>query len=346
MQNKEHVGVIGAGSFGLAIANLMGENTTVSLYARKPEQVQRINDSRFLHGVAIHPNVTATNDLAMLAERCQLIFPIVPSDQFRSMMRTLSPFLRPKHLLIHGTKGLDFGGLSEEDILQKGIGRRQLHTMTSVIYQESVVVRTGILSGPNLAREILDGQPTATLIASKYDEVIERAKNVLAGDKLFVFGSHDLLGAELAGTLKNVIALGSGMLKGYGLGKNIQAMLITRGLAEMIYFGKALGSEATAFFGTAGIGDLIATATSRKSRNYMFGYRIGSGETLEEVRSTSTELAEGVRTLLVTYHLAKSLKLRVPITEMLYKIIFEEFPVDKAMHYLMRYPYTVDVDYL
>ncbi len=346
MSRKEHVGVIGAGSFGVAIANLLAENTTVSLYARKQEQVGRINEGRYLHGVAVHPNVVATNSLQELAAKCQLIFPIVPSDQFRNMMRALSPYLRPSHLLIHGTKGLDFGNTSEEEIRQKGIHRKQLSTMTGVIRQESVVVRTGILSGPNLAREILDGQPTATLIASKYDEVIERAKNVLAGDKLFVFGSHDLLGAELAGTLKNVIALGSGMLKGYGLGKNIQAMLITRGLAEMIYFGKALGSEATAFFGTAGIGDLIATATSRKSRNYMFGYRIGSGETLEEVRATSQELAEGVRTLLVTYHLAKSIKLRVPITDMLYKIVFEDFPVDKAMHYLMHYPYTVDVDFL
>lgn len=346
MDQKEHVGVIGAGSFGIAIANLLAENTTVTLYARNPEQVERINETRFRHGVAVHDRVTATNSLKELADNCQLIFPIVPSDQFRSMIRDLAPFLRPSHLLIHGTKGLDFSGLTEAQIIENGIGRRDIYTMTMVIRQESVVVRTGILSGPNLAREILDGQPTATLVASKFDEVIERAKAVLASDRLFVFGSYDQLGAELAGTMKNVVALGSGLLKGYGLGKNIQAMLITRGLVEMVYFGKALGSDAKAFFGTAGIGDLIATATSRKSRNYMFGYRIGSGETLEEVRQTSTELAEGVRTLLVTRNLARELKLRVPITEMLYRIVFEDYPVDRAMHYLMNYPYDVDVDFL
>lgn len=346
MSKHERVGVIGAGSFGIAIANLLGENTQVNLYARNLEQVNRINETRFRHGVPIHPNITAINSLEELAASCQLIFPIIPSNNFRDMMKELAPFLRPSHLLVHGTKGLDFSGVQPEDVPKLGIKRSELHTMTQVIQQESVVVRTGSLSGPNLAREILDGQPTATVIASKYDEVIERSKAVLAGPKLFVFGSHDLLGAELAGTLKNVIALGSGMLKGYGMGKNIQSMLITRGLVEMVHFGRALGSDTQAFFGTAGIGDLIATATSRKSRNYMFGYRIGAGETLEEVQRTSTELAEGVRTLLVTRHLAKQLKLRVPITEMLYQIIFEGFPLDKAMQYLMQYPYDVDVDFL
>ncbi|MEL6275568.1 MAG: NAD(P)H-dependent glycerol-3-phosphate dehydrogenase, partial [Bacteroidota bacterium] len=298
------------------------------------------------HGVEIHERVMATNSLEELAESCQMIFPIIPSDAFRSLMKKLGPFLRPSHLLVHGTKGFDVTSIEVEDIPEKGLNRRDIHTMTSVIRQESVVVRTGILSGPNLAKEILDGQPTATLIASKYDEVINRAKTVLASEKLFVFGSHDLLGAELAGVLKNVVALGSGILKGYGLGKNIQAMLITRGLSEMIAFGKALGSDTRAFFGTAGIGDLIATATSRKSRNYMFGFRLGSGETLEEVRQTSTELAEGVRTLMVTRHLAKELKLRVPITETLYRIVFESFPVEEAMRQLMHYPYDVDVDFL
>lgn len=345
-ESLECVGVIGAGSFGVAVANLLARNTEVILYARKAEQVKEINERRFRHGVAVHERITAINSLEELAESCQLIFPIVPSSEFRNMMRQLSPFLRPSHVLVHGTKGLDYTGPSENGIPTAGFKRTDLHTMTDVIRQESLVVRTGILAGPNLAREILDGQPTATVVASKFDEVIERAKTVLGSDQLFVFGNHDLLGAELAGVLKNVIALGSGILKGYGFGKNIQAMLITRGFVEMIHFGRALGSDTKAFFGTAGIGDLIATATSRKSRNYTFGYRIGSGETLEDVRATSVELAEGVRTLMMTRHLAKTIKLRVPITEMLYRIIFEGFPVDKAMEYLMSYPYDVDVDFL
>ena len=346
MPKPEPVGVIGAGTFGTAMANLLARNTEVLVYSRSPELTDRLNRERFRFGVPLHDRVRVVNDFGELADRCQLILPIVPSDNFRSMMRSITDHLRPSHVLIHGTKGLDVTGINERDIPSTGIERKNVHTMTDVIRQESVVVRVGALTGPNLARELLDGQPSASVIASKFDEVINRAKVVLKSRQLHVFGTHDLLGAELAGVLKNVIALGSGILKGVGLGKNIQAMLVTRGLVEMVHFGQALGSDKRAFFGTAGIGDLIATATSKKSRNYMFGYRIGSGERLDDVVATSQELAEGVRTLMITRHLARSLRLRVPITEMLYQIVFEQYPVDEAMNYLITYPYDVDVDFL
>ncbi len=328
------------------MANLLALNTDVLMYSRNADLVQELSTDRFHFGVELHPRVQVVNDFAQVAKTCQLIFPIVPSDNFRSMMRSISAHLEPSHLLIHGTKGFDITGIPMEDIPKSGLNRRQVHTMTDVIRAESVVVRVGALTGPNLARELLDGQPSASVIASKFDEVIKRCHAVLSSQQLHVFHTHDLLGAELAGVLKNVIALGSGILKGYGLGKNIQSMLITRGLHEMIHFGRALGSDAQAFLGTAGIGDLIATATSQKSRNYMFGYRIGSGENLSEVRATSQELAEGVRTLMITRHLAKSMRLRAPITEMLYRIVFEDFPVKEAMDYLITYPYEVDVDFM
>jgi len=328
------------------MANLLALNTDVLMYSRNPELVEEIKKDRFRFGVPLHERVTVINDFGELADRCQLILPIVPSNNFRSMMRSVTEYLTPGHVLIHGTKGFDIGDVVLEDIPAHGIDRRQVQTMTEVILEESVVVRVGALTGPNLARELLDGQPSASVIASKFDEVIKRADAVLGSQQLHVFHTHDLLGAELAGVLKNVVALGSGILKGQGLGKNIQSMLITRGLHEMIHFGRALGSTNKAFFGTAGIGDLIATATSRKSRNYNFGYRIGSGEKLEEVRATSQELAEGVRTLMITRHLARSMRLRVPITEMLYRIVFEDFPVKDAMDFLITYPYEIDVDFL
>ncbi len=346
MPQAEPVGVIGAGTFGTAMANLLALNTDVFVYSRNLELADRLNRERFRFGVKLHDRITIVSDFSQVANQCQLIFPIVPSNSFRSMMRSITDHLRPNHLLIHGTKGLDVTGIAEDDIRRQGIERKNVHTMTDVIREESVVVRVGALTGPNLARELLDGQPSASVIASKFDEVIDRAQLVLASHQLHVFGTHDMLGAELAGVLKNVIALGSGILKGVGLGKNIQAMLITRGLVEMVHFGQALGSDKRAFFGTAGIGDLIATATSKKSRNYMFGYRIGSGERLEEVAATSQELAEGVRTLMITRHLARSMRLRVPITEMLYQIVFEAYPVEEAMNYLITYPYDVDVDFL
>lgn len=340
------VGVIGAGSFGTAISNLLAYNTNVLLYSRNPAIVEAVNKTHVHLGVELSPRITCTADLQSVAESCELLFPVVPSDQFRKMMRQLGPFLRPYHILIHATKGFDLTEVDEKDPNFKDITRANVHTMSEVILQESAVVRVGCLSGPNLAQEIMDGQPTATVIASKFSEVIKTGKIVLASKHFHVFGNHDLLGAELAGALKNTIALGSGILKGRGLGKNIQAMLITRGLMEMIYFGNALEASSSAFLGTAGIGDLVATATSKKSRNYSFGFRLGQGESFEAIKSSVPELAEGLRTLQITRHLAKCYKLRVPITEMIYRIIFEGFDIERALDYLMTYPYDVDVDFL
>ncbi len=340
------VGVIGAGSFGTAISNLLAYNTNVLLYTRNASIVDAINSQHSHLGVDVSPRVTATNNLEEVAKSCELIFPVIPSDQFRNMMRQLGPHLRPYHMLIHGTKGLDLTDVDQENPSFEDITRDNVHTMSEVILQESAVVRVGCLSGPNLAQEIMDGQPTATVIASKFSEVIKTGRIVLSSKHFHVFGTHDLLGAELAGALKNTIALGSGILKGRGLGKNIQAMLITRGLMEMIYFGNALQASSSAFLGTAGIGDLVATATSKKSRNYSFGFRLGQGESFDAIKASVPELAEGLRTLQITRHLAKCYKLRVPITEMIYRIIFEGFDIERALDYLMTYPYDVDVDFL
>jgi glycerol-3-phosphate dehydrogenase (NAD(P)+) len=290
--------------------------------------------------------VRATCDLKEVAETCPVIFPIVPSESFRRMMHSLSTHLRPYHLLIHGTKGFDLKNLSEADLQKGKITRASVRTMSEVIREESVVLRVGCLSGPNLASEIFEGQPTATVIGSKFDEVIEAGKRALSSRHFQVFGTYDIQGAELAGALKNVIAIGSGVLGGMGMGKNIQSLLITRGLMEMINFGKAFGATPKPFVGTAGIGDLICTATSISSRNYHFGYRLGKGESREDILASLPEVAEGVRTLQIAKHLADHLKLHVPITQMLYKVVYENMDMRQAIEYLMRYPYYVDVDFI
>jgi glycerol-3-phosphate dehydrogenase (NAD(P)+) len=298
-------------------------------------------------GVKLSERITATNDLSELASKCILIFPIVPSNTFRPMMQSMSPYLRPHHIIIHGTKGFDLRGKNEDELSKsKTITRDHVRMMSEVIREESVVVRIGCLSGPNLAAEIMAGQPTAALVGSRFREVIQAGQSVLNSPKFHVFGSYDILGAELAGALKNIVALGSGIIGGMGMGRNMQGLLISRGLAEMIYFGKALGADSQAFLGVAGIGDLVATATSTNSRNYTFGQRIAKGETTEEIRKSMPELAEGVRTLRIARQLAKHYKLHVPITTMLYAVVFENFPLEKALDYLMTYPYAVDVDFL
>lgn len=348
MANGQPVGVIGAGSFGSAISNLLALSSDVLLYSRSDELVEEVNRTHYhpTLKVDIAKRVKATGDLQELAAQCTLIFPVVPSANFREMMKDLSPFLHPYHLLIHGTKGLDFKKITEADVEMGNLKPQHIVTMSEVIREESVVVRVGCLSGPNLASEIFEGQPTATVIASKYDEVIEMGKSVLSSRLFQVFGTHEIKGAELAGALKNIIAIGSGILAGLGLGKNIQALLITRGLTEMIYFGKAFGSSPKPFVGTAGIGDLVCTATSMSSRNFTFGYRLGQGEKTDAIVDSMPEVAEGVRTLRITKHLADQLKLHVPITQMLYRAVYQGYDVREAIDYLMRYPYYVDVDFI
>ncbi len=344
--SHEIVGVIGAGSFGTAISNLLSYNVDVLLYSRQPELVQKINTEHKHFDLKLSNRIRATDDLEEVANNCTLIFPIVPSTSFRAMIKKLSPFLRPYHILIHGTKGLDITGVDETHMDNITLKRNNIHTMSEVIIEESVVVRVGCLSGPNLSTEIMAGQPTATVIGSKFNEVIKVGRRVLDSKMFHVFGTHEMLGAELAGALKNAIAIGSGILGGLGMGKNIQAMLITRGLIEMVYIGRAMGTESKAFIGTAGIGDLVATATSENSRNYTFGQRLARGESLETISKTMPELAEGVRTLKIMKHLSQYYKLHTPITNMLYSVVFEGFEIERALHYLMSYPYSVDVDFL
>ncbi len=347
MTKKRPVGIIGAGSFGIAIAKLLEHNTEVLIYTRKPETVVAINEERFYYGQSLSTKIRATNNPQDITDECRLIFPIVPSSGFRTTMQLFSPYLKPYHILIHGTKGLDLVGLKEDELKRNTpVTRAHIRTMSEVIAQETSVIRIGCLSGPNLASEILDGQPTATLIASRFNEVIDAGKTALNSKQFHVFGSYEILGAELAGAFKNIIALGSGILSGKGMGRNIQAMLLTRGLTEMIAFGKQLGASNQAFLGTAGIGDLIATATSTNSRNYTFGMRLAQGETREDILNSMTEVAEGVRTLRLARSVARTYRLHVPISEMLYRVVFENFDIDRAIEYLMEYPYDVDVDFV
>jgi glycerol-3-phosphate dehydrogenase (NAD(P)+) len=341
------VGIIGSGSFGIALCKLLEDNNNVLIYSRRQEIVDSINQRHEHIGVKLSGKVVATNDPKFLCDSCTLIFPVVSSNGFRDMIKGFAPFLTPSHILIHGTKGLDLVDLTEEELRNNVVvSRASIRTMSEVIVEETSVLRVGCLSGPNLASELIAGQPSATVIASKFDEVFELGKKALQSNRFHVFGSYEILGAEFSGAFKNIIALGTGILDGKGLGKNIQAMLITRGLTEMIQLGTRLGATNKAFLGTAGIGDLIATATSTKSRNYSYGVRLAQGESIESINGSLKEVAEGVRTLKIAHRISRTYKLHVPIVDMLHRVVFEGYEIDKAMKYLMEYPHYVDVDFL
>ncbi|MEI9918279.1 MAG: NAD(P)H-dependent glycerol-3-phosphate dehydrogenase [Bacteroidota bacterium] len=341
------IGVIGAGNFGSAIANIIALNRKVLLYARDEKVVENILDNRTNKGQKMHANIEPTSDLGYLANICEVIFPIVPSSRFRSMMKDLSPFLHPYHMLIHGTKGFDIKlpeGKTIENV--KTLNRDQVKTMSEVIKEESVVVRVGCLAGPNLSKELALRQPGATVVASPFWEVFKTGQRLLRNDRFQVYENNDLVGVELAGVLKNIIAIASGALSGLGYGENAKGLLISRGAVEMVYLGRALGGNTKAFLGVAGIGDLVTTCNSPNSRNYTVGFRLAKGEKLVDILNDMEEVAEGVNTVRIAKKCADFYGVRAPITDRLYKVLFEGMTVDEALEYLMRYPMNVDIDFI
>lgn len=339
------VGVLGSGSFGTAIAKVLSINTEVLWYCRRKEVADQINQEHTINGYKLNPRIIATNSIEEVGEKCRLIFPILPSEFFRDAIQKIAPSVGPGHILIHGTKGLD---VSDKYDPATTIGeiKKSVFTMSEVIRQETSVIRAGCLAGPNLAREILEGQPAATVIASEFDEVIAAGREVLASVRFIVYGSYNLKGVELAGALKNVIAIASGIMNGFGFGKNMEALLITRGLREMILMAKAVGSEVRPFLGTAGVGDLIATATSDKSRNYTFGNYLSQGLNVAQIKEKMSEVAEGYRSVRFANKIIEAAELEAPLTSMLYNIIYNETPVESAMRQLISNPLSVDVDFL
>jgi len=346
-ENDKPIGVIGAGNFGSVVANLLARQRKVLLYARDKNVIDRILQRRENRGHKMHDNVTPTNDLEWLAGQCDVIFPIVPSAHFRSMIKQLSYYLHPYHILIHGTKGFDVR-LPEGQTLDTmaTLDRSMIKTISEVILEESVAVRVGCLAGPNLSKELEQGHPAATVIASHFNEVINVGKRLLRSDNFQVYGNNDVVGVELAGVLKNVIAIAAGALSGMGYGENARGLLVSRGMVEMVYLGRALGGNTKAFLGIAGIGDLVTTCNSSLSRNFTVGYRLANGESLREILASTDEVAEGINTIKIAKKCADHYKVRAPITSTLYQVLFEDMTVKKALEYLMRYPLNVDIDFL
>ena len=335
------VGVIGTGNFGLALSNLLAINNEVLIYGRREEVVKEINENGKLKGQNLNERITAIHDFESLAKECKLIFPIVPSSNFKEMLVQLSPFLTPEHILIHGTKGLHIdANIDEVEKLDKS----EVLTMSELILNETSVVRVGCIAGPNLAKEISDGQIGGTVIASRYNDVIREGKKAVNSNIMRVYGSNETKGVEIASVLKNYIAIAAGMLEGIGYGDNAKALLITRGMAEMVFFGKAFGADEKAFMGLAGIGDLMATCNSKLSRNFRVGYYLAQGKKLPEILEELNEVAEGIKTVKIV-KLLENYKFNSPLADALYKILYEDWDLKQGMEFLMNLPVSDDTDF-
>jgi glycerol-3-phosphate dehydrogenase (NAD(P)+) len=263
------------------------------------------------------------------------------------LFAAIGPFLYPYHLIIHGTKGLalNLGSGESLETVQK-LKRSQILTMSEVILQETVAVRVGCLAGPNISKELSVGHPAATVIASKYNEVILEGQRLLRSEKFQVYGNSDIIGVELSGVLKNIIAIAAGALAGLGLVENAKGLLISRGMVEMVHLSKALGGSVKSVMGLAGIGDLVTTCNSVDSRNFTVGFRLAKGEKLDQILASMDEVAEGVNTIRVMDAFIKTAGIRAPITENLHRVLFEDLAIEDALQFLMKYPFSVDVDFV
>lgn len=340
-ETKKYVGVIGAGSFGTAIANLLALHNPVLLATGSQGTANLIRATRKSAGQDLHPDIEITHELQVLAEKCQVIFPIIPSHDFYDCMVNLAPFLTPQHILIHGTKGLH---LTTE--ISSSIRKEDLLTMTQVIEKVTGIQHTGCLAGPNLAREIAEGKPAATVVASSSQEVLDIGQQLLRSSNFQVLWSDDVYGVELCGVIKNIMAIASGALSGFELGENAKALLVNRAMVEMIHIGTHMGAGLKAFLGVAGIGDLMATCNSPKSRNFTVGYRLAKGELPQHILHNMEETAEGVNTTRLIYHLSEHYNWKTPITKLVYKVLFDDFPIQNAMALLMKLPVREDIDFI
>ncbi len=318
------VAVLGGGSWGTTVAAFVTRNAETMLWARNSDTVDEINEhrtnERYLPGATLPRRLHATSDIAEAVSNADVIVMGIPSQNFRSVLQDLRPHIRAWVPVVSLTKGLELSTRKR---------------MTEIIAEELPGHPIGVLTGPNLAREIMAGQAAAGVIAME-DPVVVRALQKLFHSGLYrTYTNHDLIGCELGGVLKNIIAIAAGMGDGLGAGENTRSAIITRGLSEVTRLGVKLGGEPQTFAGLAGLGDLIATATSPQSRNRTFGYELGKGRTVEEITNDMFMVAEGVKSAPAVMELANAHNVDMPIAEEVHGVVTGAIPPEHAFRGLL-----------
>ena len=327
-QGINKVAVIGTTSWGTTLSVLLARREIAtclwSWLEEEAAQLRREGENSLRQpGLAFPPALKVTHDLANALAGAGLVVLAVPSSSLRENLRRLRPYLDPDAIVLSAVKGLE----SET-------GKR----MSEVIREEmGPVLRTPVcvLSGPNLSREIARGLPAAAIVACDEPATAETVRDLLMGPSLRVYTGGDVVGVELAGALKNIVAIGAGMCDGFGYGDNAKAAFLTRGLAEITRLGLAAGAQALTFSGLAGVGDLIATCYSPLSRNYTVGRELAKGRPLDEVLSSLGQVAEGVTTAVAARRLARRLGVEMPITEKMCQVLFEGLDPHRGVAELM-----------
>ncbi len=314
---KKKIAVIGAGSWGLGLATVLHHNGhEARLYSNMPAQIEEINtkhtSEHFLPGVALPEDLKGYTNLADALDGVSVVLFVVPTSAMRGVAKEVDALLTKPVLIVHASKGLEQG----------------THSRLSLVLEEEISAdkRTGlvVLSGPSHAEEVAVKDVTTITAASIDKEAAKEVQALFLNEFFRVYTNEDVIGVEIGGALKNIIAVCAGVLSGLGYGDNAKAALMTRGLAEITRLGVAFGADPITFLGLSGMGDLIVTCTSTHSRNWQAGYKLGQGQTLDEIMGTSKMVVEGVFTTKAAYELAKEKGISMPITEALYQTLYEE----------------------
>jgi glycerol-3-phosphate dehydrogenase (NAD(P)+) len=319
------VAVIGAGSWGTTVASVASHNCATVLWARHAEIADEINqqrtNSRYLGTAKVGRDLRAAASMAAAVERADVVVMGVPSHGFRSVLEQVREHIRAWVPVISLAKGLEQGSLLR---------------MTEVIAEVLPGHPAGVLSGPNLAREIMSGFAAASVVAMEDETIVRELQRVFKSAWFRVYTNQDVVGCEVGGALKNVIAIAAGMGDGLGVGDNTKAAVIARGLAELTRLGVAMGGQPQTFAGLAGIGDLVATCMSSQSRNRFVGEQLGKGRTIQQIIDDMHMVAEGVKTSRVVMELAAKYKIEMPICREVYRVVHEGSTPTQAYRGLLR----------
>jgi glycerol-3-phosphate dehydrogenase (NAD(P)+) len=322
------IGVIGAGAWGTALAMLLadrGHDVTLWMYEQDlADEAARTRENRvYLPGFTLPSAITVTSSMEAAVRDKELVLSVAPSHTVRAVINRMLPFLAKAPLIVSASKGIEIDTLMPLSEVFRDVLPKQHHN------------RLCFLSGPSFAKEVAQKMPTAVALAC-FDPVIGReAQEVFSNDYFRVYTNPDVIGVELAGSLKNVVAIAAGVLEGMGYGYNTMAALLTRGLVEMARLGIAMGGNAQTFSGLAGMGDLVLTCTGGLSRNRSLGVRIGKGEKLQEIMSGMKTVAEGVKTAKAARDLAKKYDVEMPIVDEVYQLLYEGKEPKRAVKDLM-----------
>lgn len=325
----EKVGVIGGGAWGTALAMVLAGNRhdiTLWMYEKElADDVEKTRENRtYLPGFLLPDSIRVTNSIESAVKDHAYVLSVVPSHTVRRVSSEISQHLSEKAVIISASKGIE----SESLLLLSSVFR---DTLPKKFHN-----RLCVLSGPSFAKEVAQGMPTAVTLASFDPEIGRQAQRLLSTPKFRVYTNPDVMGVELGGALKNVIAIAAGVLEGLGYGHNTMAALITRGLAEMTRLGRALGANPLTFSGLSGIGDLVLTCTGGLSRNRTLGKRLGNGEKLDQILKGAATVAEGVKTTKAAHNLASKYHIEMPVVEEVYRLLYEDKDPRQALADLMN----------